>query len=562
MTVTAEPDRWYLATLAVAALAVDPHGLHGIVVRDRPGPVRDAIARMATELLALPVRRLPGTLETSALSGGLDLGETLRSGHAVTGQGLIERAKGCLLVVPMAERMEAGVAAMLAGALDAVDAPPMLLLDEGAEPDETVPEALSDRIAMELALEGMPRSVISEAPFGPEQIRAAKSRFAGEIEDAEAIDALTRLATAMAIPSLRVPLMAARLARVLAALEDADTVGEAHIAAATALCLVPKARVMPSAEAPEEDSSPPPPEEQQDDKSERDAQSNRDGALEDRVMDTVVAMLPELAFAMQRQRGRASASGAGERKRSGSHGRPVRSRPGKPQCKRLDVFATLLAAAPWQPLRRKGNPEREGLIVLPEDFRIKQFERPAESVLIFLVDASGSQAAARMAEAKGAVELMLSEAYRRREKVALIAFRGTGAELILPPTRSLLQAKRRLAVLPGGGPTPLASALVAGRELAGQMQRRGATPYLVLLTDGRGNVALSGEPGRAEAKDDAESAARVLAGEGLASVLIDTANRPQKDAQALARMMDARYLPLPRADARGISRSVRASLEA
>ena len=195
-------------------------------------------------------------------------------------------------------------------------------------------------------------------------------------------------------------------------------------------------------------------------------------------------------------------------------------------------------------------------------FRIKQFEHPAESVLIFLVDASGSQAAARMAEAKGAVELMLAEAYRRREKVAMIAFRNQAADLILPPTRSLLQAKRRLAVLPGGGPTPLAAALVAGRKLAGQMRRQGATPYLVALTDGRGNIALDGTPGRAEAAEDQARAARALGGNGITAVLIDTANRPQKDAQSLAQAMQARYLALPRADAKGLSRIARASMMA
>ena len=118
-------------------------------------------------------------------------------------------------------------------------------------------------------------------------------------------------------------------------------------------------------------------------------------------------------------------------------------------------------AAPWQPLRRTmagADPGR--VIVTPEDFRVRQYRQKREKVVIFCVDASGSAALTRLAETKGAIELMLAEAYVRREQVALIAFRGDKAEILLPPTRSLVQAKRRLAALPGGGGTPLASGLV------------------------------------------------------------------------------------------------------
>ena len=101
---------------------------------------------------------------------------------------------------------------------------------------------------------------------------------------------------------------------------------------------------------------------------------------------------------------------------------------------------------------------------------------------------------------------------------------------------------------------------MAGRELAGQIRRRGATPYLIALTDGRGNIGLSGEPGRAQAAEDQAQAARAIAAEGITTVLIDTANRPQADAKTLAQTMDAQYLPLPRADAKGISRTVRPGL--
>lgn len=555
-------DRWTLATIAVAALAVDPKGLRGITLRDRPGPVRDAVLELVGKLANQPMRRMPASVDPSVLSGGIDLGATLQGGAAVHTQGLLARHRDSILVVPMAERMEPRIAATIATALDTSDAPTLMLLDEAAEPDEAAPEALSDRLAMSLSLDGVARAEISNPAFDASDVSHAKTVLKDVSVSDQILDALAQLTTAMGITSMRAPLLALHLARVLAALEDSLQVQDHHISIAVALCLAPRATMIPTSDAAQEDpeTPPPPPEESSDEQDE--GKSEEQGQLEDKVLEAIAAILPDLTLKPARKRGTAGAAGAGDRKRSSSHGRPVRSRPGKPDGNRLDVFATLLAAAPWQKLRRQHAADRQGLIVQPQDFRIKQYDRPAESVLIFLVDASGSQAAARMAEAKGAVELMLSEAYRRREKVALIAFRGTNAEMILPPTRSLLQAKRRLAVLPGGGPTPLAQALRSGHELAIQVRRRGATPYLILLTDGRGNIALSGEPGRKEAAEDQARMARGIAAEGLSCVLVDTANRPQPDAKALAATLLAQYLPLPRADANAINRSVRAGLVA
>ena len=158
-------------------------------------------------------------------------------------------------------------------------------------------------------------------------------------------------------------------------------------------------------------------------------------------------------------------------------------------------------------------------------------------------------AAARLAEAKGAVELMLAEAHVTRAEVALIAFRGASAELLLPPTRSLTRARRALADLPGGGGTPLAAGLDAARALAAMSARRGRTPALVLMTDGRANIAADGTASRARATADAAAAARRIAHDALAGILIDIAPRPQPEAEELAHAMRLRYLPLPRADA-------------
>jgi len=176
------------------------------------------------------------------------------------------------------------------------------------------------------------------------------------------------------------------------------------------------------------------------------------------------------------------------------------------------------------------------------------------------VDASGSSAFNRLAEAKGAVELLLADCYRRRDEVAVLAFRGKTASLLLPPTRSLVRAKRSLAGLPGGGGTPLAAGLLAGAALAQSVRRGGFTPTLVVLTDGRGNIALDGTPARARAAEDTEHAARSLRRAGLRAVLVDTSPRPQPAARALAQHMGALYVPLPYADASKLSRTVKAAV--
>jgi magnesium chelatase subunit D len=154
---------------------------------------------------------------------------------------------------------------------------------------------------------------------------------------------------------------------------------------------------------------------------------------------------------------------------------------------------------------------------------------------------------------------LLADCYVRRDSVAVIAFRGVGAELLLPPTRSLVRAKRSLAGLPGGGGTPLAAGIASAHALADAVRRRGATPVVVLLTDGRANIARDGTPGRARASEDALAAARQMRIEGFAALLLDTSPQAQDTARELAAAMGARYLPLPYAGAAMLSQAVRAA---
>jgi magnesium chelatase subunit D len=194
-----------------------------------------------------------------------------------------------------------------------------------------------------------------------------------------------------------------------------------------------------------------------------------------------------------------------------------------------------------------------------DDFRVMRVEQRSRTTTIFLVDASGSSALNRLAEAKGAVELLLAECYKRRDQVAVLAFRGRNAQLLLPPTRSLTRAKRSLSGLPGGGGTPLAAAIDAGYLLAETVRRAGDTPALVFLTDGRANVSLSGEGGRARAEQDAQQAARRLRAAGHKALFVDISPRPNDQARRLSAEMGALYVALPYASAAAVSSAVTAA---
>lgn len=186
--------------------------------------------------------------------------------------------------------------------------------------------------------------------------------------------------------------------------------------------------------------------------------------------------------------------------------------------------------------------------------------------MVFVVDASGSTALHRLAEAKGAVELLLATSYVRRDRVALISVRGRGAELLLPPTRSLARAKRALAGMPGGGGTPLAAGIDLARAVAAWSGRPGARDggpaLLVFLTDARPNVARDGSGGRARAEAESLESARAVRSEGVRALVIDTSPRPNAFAARLAREMGARHIALPAADAAALSLAVGAAVRA
>ena len=531
-------------------LAVDPVGLGGLWLRARSGPVRDAwLAGLAA--VNLPQRRLHPDIGDDALFGGLDLVATLQAGTPIVTKGLL--AMPALLLLTMAERCGGGLAARLGRVLDR----PMhclMALDEGAEADETLPGGLRDRLALFVDLNGIAWSETDDLGLDHDTLTAARARLGKVTASPETVETLTRVADRLGITSLRAPLLALALARASAALAGRDAVEDDDLRLAVELVLAHRATQMPSDHV-EEDPAPPEPEQDDTPPDQTTQPDDTQMPPDDMLIEAARTALPEGLLAAlaagAASRAAKGASGTGAARSGNRRGRPLPSRPGRlGGGARIDLVATLRVAAPWQPMRRAQTARVvQGVLVWPSDIRVKRFRETSDRVLIFAVDASGSSAMARLAEAKGAVELLLAQAYARRDHVALLAFRGVAAELILSPTRSLVQTKRRLAGLPGGGGTPLAAGLELALDTAQRAAARGLTPTIALLTDGRGNIALDGSANRAAADADATRLAGAIRRTQVPTVVIDTANRPQPGLKALAGALGATYIALPRADA-------------
>ena len=547
--------------LALTLLAVDPVGLGGLHLRARAGPVRDMFCAPIRTLFP-KARRITPSISDLQLFGGVDIGETLTRGQIIRAKGILETPTP--LVFTMAERCEPGLAARLSQSLDTGIGHALILLDEGAENDEIAPTTLTERLAFRVDLEGLRHVEVAQMVMEESVIAASRARLSDVTIPEDVPTALAVTAVRFGIDSLRAPLIALAAARANAALNNRKTVNEDDLQIAVQLVYAHRATQMPVEDEEDEAEDNSHPDDTPDTQS-PDQDESELNLPDELLIDAIKAVLPFDVLAMLEGTGRvktaSGSGGAGQKKRGNRRGRPLPSRAGRLDGgNRIDLVATLRAAVPWQTIRRRLNPERTGVLIRPSDIHVKVFQEVSDRLVIFAVDASGSSAVARLSEAKGAVELMLADAYARRDHVALIAFRGESADLILPPTRSLVQTKRRLAGLPGGGGTPLASGLKAAAELAQRVRAQGLSPSIAVLTDGRANVPLPGKTGRAAAIEDAQAMARHVRSLNIPSAMIDTSVRPHRDLRTLCGVMDAQYIPLPRADSKGLSKAIETAL--
>ncbi len=576
------------AAAALAVLAVAGHRIGGIVLRDSSAGAQQWITALRAVLpSSMKVLRLPSSATDDRIFGGLDLAATIASGVPVAERGVVADAHGGVVIIPLIERMPVATQARIGGVLDSGVAQvlrdgvraefaaefTLIVVDESEEEVWGVAAPLRDRLA--LVLDGDVRVDESVLP-DRDTIAMARALIDRVHADDDVMQGIGAVCAGFGIASDRASRQALWTARALAALDERTAVDESDVALAVQLVLAPRATRMPAPpESPEQEqeqeSEPQPPPEQppeppasEDESPEPPPPNNENGAMEDRLVDAVTSAIPPevLAALLARAQRPSQESGkAGAESESWTRGRQVAARRGKPDgVRRLHVLETLRAAAPWQRARARASEMRglpvRSLIVERDDFRVRRYVERAGTSVIFVVDASGSAAAQRLGEAKGAVEALLVESYARRDRVSLIAFRGTTAEVMLPPTRALARARKLLASLPGGGGTPLATAIDASITAAVSARRAGTMPVVVFLTDGRANVARDGKGGRTESMRDALDAAAQFRANTLSAVLIDTSARPEPMAKRVADAMGARYVPLPVVDARAIAGAI------
>jgi Mg-chelatase subunit ChlD len=244
-------------------------------------------------------------------------------------------------------------------------------------------------------------------------------------------------------------------------------------------------------------------------------------------------------------------------------GRYIKAVPAGPKPNDLAFDATLRAAAPFQPRRKEAGPDSDlALLLRMEDLHKKVRVRRTGNLILFVVDASWSMAASeRMEATKGAIFSLLVDAYQRRDQVGLVVFQRDRARIVLTPTNSVELAQKALVDLPVGGKTPLSSGLAIAWQVIDQVRRREpeVQPMMILLTDGAGNVSMSGQPAQEEALRIAEH----YAVSDVRSVVVNMEHAAfdRGLAQKLADTMQAQCFNLPELRAETLVRTVKGIID-
>jgi magnesium chelatase subunit D len=244
-------------------------------------------------------------------------------------------------------------------------------------------------------------------------------------------------------------------------------------------------------------------------------------------------------------------------------GRYVQARPSPGDARDLAFDATLRAAAPHQKERKAETPDGPALALRPDDYQKKVRVRRAANLILFVVDASWSMAVAeRMQATKGAIMSLLTDAYQRRDRVGLVVFQKNDAQVVLPPTNSVELAQKALADIPVGGKTPLSAGLTLAHQVIAQelRLRPQLSPLMILLTDGAGNVSMTGD---LPPQDEAYRVADLFREGQMRSIVINMEHAAfdQGLAQALADRLSGPCYTLPELKAESLLRTVQDELD-